>query len=279
MSTDIVKASEAIEAALKECAITEIAKLSDMQQTIRLANGMKALREALSDDVMNEMIMPLQGNRLGFRTDKDGKGGYALGVVRDCLVEAMIRGARPIGNEFNIIAGNAYMTKEYFERMVRDFPGLTDLDLEIGVPAVSEKNPKSAVISIFATWKLNGHPFSMTCDRVETKDPETGEVKLKDTRIPIRVNEGQGPDAIIGKGRRKFFARLFERLSGLSVPDGDVDAIDTVGEAVAEDKQRQGVRRAVNDLVDKHKKNAKGAPSDTLDPSDPKAGDTAGAAK
>jgi hypothetical protein len=48
-----------------------------------------------------------------------------------------------------------------------------------------------------------------------------------DNRIAIRVNAGQGSDAILGKAERKFYAALLEHLSGEPVDSGDADdAID-----------------------------------------------------
>ena len=49
--------------------------------------------------------------------------------------ETVLRGVRIVGNEFNIISGRPYITKEGFSRLVREWPGLTELRLMPGVPA------------------------------------------------------------------------------------------------------------------------------------------------
>lgn len=234
-----------IETALATCDSESIAGLPALAQTVQLARGLRALRNALSSRVVTEIFLPLQGSKLGFRTDKDREKepGYDWLTVRDCLIEAMIRGARPVGNEFNIIAGNTYLTKEYFERKVETFPGLTDLIHEPGVPHMANGG---ALVPYRISWKLNGRSEILSFDAVKN---ESGEVF--DQRIPVKVNNGMGADAILGKARRKVLARVYERLSGIKVPDGDV--IDTVGEAVDRtEKQIASTSSAADALAEKH---------------------------
>ncbi|MFK5282891.1 hypothetical protein ACI3PL_25325, partial [Lacticaseibacillus paracasei] len=69
--------------------------------------------------------MALQGNRLGFKTDKDKSGGYPESVVKNCLIEAVLLGIQPTGNQFNIIAGNMYPTKEGCGYLLNNFKGLS----------------------------------------------------------------------------------------------------------------------------------------------------------
>jgi hypothetical protein len=213
--------SDAIEKAINECGIRNIAKLPAVMKAIRLAQGMKAIRQALSDDFVLANFMPLQGTTLGFLTDLDRKGGYPLAVVRDCIVEAMMRGFNPVGNEFNIIASRFYGTKAGFERQVSEFPGLTDLNLQPGVP---QNFAGGALVPYLASWILDGQRMNLDCQLREGID----------TRIPVKVNDGMGADAIIGKATRKMLFRIFQRLNGsaFGVVDGEIgdgDAILTTG--------------------------------------------------
>jgi hypothetical protein len=221
----------------------EVADMPAMTQTIVMAAGMRDLREALTIDLVKQIFMPLQGTKLGFRTDQDSKSGYPPEVVQIVMLEALLRGLRPIGNEVNIIGGNLYITKEGMDRLVREWPGMANLDLTPSVPVVKEG---SAVVGFDASWIVNGKPDYLAAHA--SKDPETGEIK--DQRIPVRINAGQGPDAILGKAERKMLARIYKRLSGRTLPDGDV--IDTTGEAVVMDKRAQGTDGAAKALVDKH---------------------------
>lgn len=183
------------------------------------AEAIGTMRRMLTDEIMKP-IMALQGSRLGFRTDKDkernkdGGVGYPLEVVRDCMIEGILLGARPCGNEINIIASNCYLTREYFTRVLREWPGLTDLIIEKAPPV---NGPYGAMVDCKATWKIDGKPDQMVC-----KNTEFG-----DGRIVVRVNAGMGADAIFGKADRKLKALVWQKLTGSeSSIEGDVDDAD-----------------------------------------------------
>lgn len=223
----IQKASESIELAISECGVMAVKDQPAFMQAIRMAHGIKTIRGALTEQFVKESFMPLQNSALGFLTDKPD--GYSWDVVRDVLCEALLRGFRPVGNEFNIIAGRFYGAKAGFERIVLEFPGLQDLRINMGVPVLVQD--KGALVPCEATWVFAGKPDSITCAQV--KDGI-------DSRIPVRVNSGMGMDAILGKATRKLFARIYQRLTGCSrdVIDADLDEVPrAVLPAVAEPAQ------------------------------------------
>lgn len=224
--SQIEKVSEAIEAAITECGIRSIAKLPKFMQAIRMAQGIAAMRTALSDDFVRGTLMPLMGTTLGFLTDldhdKDGRR-YGINVVRDCAIEAMLRGFNVVGNEFNVIAGRFYGTRAGFERQVLEFPGLANLVLQPGVPHLVAD--KGALVPFSASWTLHGEAMRIECQ--QTKDG-------MDLRIPVKVNSGMGPDAIIGKATRKMLYRIWSRINGASygLVDGEIgdEPLVTTGE-------------------------------------------------
>lgn len=220
----------AIEKAANECGLVAIRDLPKFAQAIQMAKGIRDMRLALTDDFVKHALMPLQGTTLGFLTDKDKNKdgspgpGYPLATVRECAIEAMIRGLNVVGNEFNIIADRCYGTKNGYARLVREFPGLTHLVLTPGVPTFAGE--KGALVPFTATWKLNGKP-----DSIECQAPKEG----PDTRIPVKVNAGMGYDAILGKAERKMLFRIYQRVNGSSFGAtegevGDEGAINTTGE-------------------------------------------------
>ncbi len=225
-SQAIERVSAGIEQTIRECGIHALRGQPAFIQAVNMARGIRALRELLTDKFVEETFMPLQGTPLGFLTDrdnaKDGPRQYTVAVVRDVLIEAFLRGFQPVGNEFNIIAGRFYGAKAGFERIVTEFPGLTDLKLDIGVPVNTDKG--FALVPMEASWFLHGVQDTLSCRY--TKDGET----VTDTRIPVRVNAGMGPDAVLGKATRKMYARVYQRLTGCSreVIDGDVDEVPPV---------------------------------------------------
>jgi len=217
-------AEQSIEAVLAACSVTRLRGLSVLRQSVELATGLSKLKAVLSDSVMQTYFMGLQGSKLGFVTDKDVSGGYPIAVVRDCLVEGMIRGLRPVGNEINIIAGQCYAAVNGVERLVLQFPGLTDFWATPGVP--QNAGDKGALVPFHASWILNGEPMEMVRDV-----QKVGET-MQDTRICVKVNSGMGPDAIIGKARRKLLFAVYQRIANSSFGLRDGDVMDAVGVAV-----------------------------------------------
>lgn len=256
MTTEALdKVNQAIEKTLTECSVEAVANLPAMKKAIALANGVTAMRNALTDQVMTQVFMPLQGSKMGFRTDQDREGGYPIEIVRECIIEAMMRGFMPVQNEFNIIGGNFYATKEGFMRKCPQVDGVTDIVHQPGVPHM---NDSGAVVPYVLLWNYKGKP--MKIERLfRQKKNEKGEViETFDERIAVRVNKGQGPDAVLGKAKRKILAQMYDLLTGSTLSDGDppdLDAITTTGESVPETPPKPANEKAVEELVNKHKKN------------------------
>lgn len=178
----------------------QLAIMGVTQQVERMSLAIRTLRETLTDEFMRQHVMPLMGTQVGFRTDKV----YDVPTVRECAIVALIRGARLVNNEFNIIAGNTYFTKEYFQRRLSEMPGLTDLRLNFGVPKMV--GDRGAIVACSATWLYSG-----VADRL-------------DAEIPVRNNANMGIDALLGKAERKFRARIYNRLTGSDfTTDGEID--------------------------------------------------------
>ncbi len=171
-------------------------------------------------------IMDLQGSRLGFKTDMDSKGGYKLHVVRDAVVEACMHGLMPVGNHFNIIASNMYVTKEGLTYLLAKMAGLSRLKIKIKVGEITEKITKAKTKE------------GKTYDRVD-RDADVQAViscvyleeKIEETLdLVIRVNAMMGHDAIIGKAERKAKAWLHNYLTGSGLGEGDADDAAPVAE-------------------------------------------------
>ena len=173
---------------------------SAFRKMILMANGVAQLRALLTDDIMTP-IMALQGTALGFRTDKDSAGGYPLPVVRDCVIEATLRGLTTTGNEFNIIAGRFYATKEGFGRLLANIPGLRYMI----TPGIPKTATGGAIAPVTITWDYRGNKNE------------------KIIEFPIRVNAGMGADAINGKATRKARAWLYAQVTGMELADADVE--------------------------------------------------------
>lgn len=115
----IDESKKKFELACKDAASLQI--VNNFGAAFTAVNVIALLREALTDEVMNKVFMPLMNTKVGFLTDRNGRprsGGrpalpvYSVPVVRDAIIDAVSIGLLPTGNQFNIIAERMYPTKE-----------------------------------------------------------------------------------------------------------------------------------------------------------------------
>lgn len=214
---------------VQECSIATLDGLDQFPKAFSLARGIRQLRELITPELLAD-IRPLMNSPLGFMTDKnpatiDYKTGqphkpYSDEIVRECFIEATLRGLSPVGNEWNILGGRCYVTKAGLARKLRELSGLTDFKPTFDVPKMVGE--KGAVVRASATWKYNGIPDGLERD------------------FAVKVNSGMGSDAIIGKAERKLRAAVYEQITGSALSDGEAneqDSIETTATKTAEPKQ------------------------------------------
>ncbi|MFM2203246.1 MAG: hypothetical protein RLZZ605_210 [Bacteroidota bacterium] len=180
--------------------------LLGFERAFAISNAITELKELLTPEYMKP-IMAMQGNKLGFRTDKDRSGGYSEEIVKNCLIEAVLLGVQPYGNQFNIIAGNMYLTKEGCGYLLSNFEGLK-FTVICGLPKINDAKT-SAAIDVTISWSISGSETQTTV-----------------IPTPLKMDSYTSVDALIGKATRKGRAWLLSNLIGIEVPEGDVkDAI------------------------------------------------------
>lgn len=201
------------------------------EKAFLIASAASQLKELLTPEYMKP-IMALQGNKLGFKTDQDGKGGYKEEVVKNCLIEAVLTGVQPFGNQFNIIAGNCYITKEGFGYLLNNWKGL-DYEIIPGLPRINS-DKTSAAILMKVVWAINGGPQ-----------------QTRELDIAVKMNSFMGTDGVIGKATRKARAWLHNRVSGVEIGDGD--ALEFDGKTTIKidliDKESERVRLMISDAT------------------------------
>lgn len=153
------------------------------------ANVMLALRETMTDQVVERYFRPLAGQKFGFRTDQD----YPTETLRSCIIDAILLGLAPTGNQFNIIKGNCYPTKE----------GYTNLLKKIGVDYKIEILPNTSQDNSYAI---------MPCRVTYTYGTAKNVKWDKDIVIPKRGNENY--DLLAGKANKRIKQALYEYLTG-----------------------------------------------------------------
>jgi hypothetical protein len=209
----------------------------------RLAEATVALQELLTEEYMLP-IMKLQGTRLGFKTDRDAEGGYGMLVVKKCLIEAVLIGVQPVGNQFNIIAGDAYITKEGYGYLLRTMPGLS-YKITAELPRINADKTSAAV-------------------KMRVKYTHNGVTATEELDIPAKVYpKSSSPDYVIGKATRKARHWLHTTITGSETPEGDImDASfetvkSTINEAEITLEELQGLYTEKGEsLSESDKKNA-----------------------
>ena len=154
------------------------------------ANVMLALRETMTDQVVERYFRPLAGQKFGFRTDRNN---YPTEVLRSCIIDAILLGLAPTGNQFNIISGNCYPTKE----------GYTNLLKKIGVDYKIEILPNTSQDNSYAI---------MPCRVTYTYGTAKNVKWDKDIVIPKKGNENY--DLLAGKANKRIKQALYEYLTG-----------------------------------------------------------------
>ena len=217
------------------------------QSMFLTAEAVQKMRQMLPAERMRP-VMALQGSRLGFVTDKDKDGGYPMETVRECLIEAVLRGVYPVGNEFNIIKSAAYVTKAGFSRLIRQYPGLSGFKFMIGVPKTTDGG-SGAIIPCWASWKIEGRDDALG----SSEEP---------VEIPVKRNKDMGIDALLGKAERKLKARVYERITGSVLSDGEVEILNVTNSMESE---TLGVRKMSSYLPGIKPKSLEGKNSDAKD--------------
>lgn len=183
---------------------------SQFRRAFAVAEAVYQLKALLTPEVMKP-ILNLQNTSLGFQTDRR-EGGYPLDTVKECLIDAVLSGVSPVGNEFNIIAGRAYITKNGMIHKLSTIDGL-GYTMTPGIPKMAGEN--GALIVMGIDWTYNG------------------KANHKDLTLTIRINKGMGADAIIGKATRKAAAWLYQTVTGQTVDEGEANESAPVIEAKA----------------------------------------------
>lgn len=220
----IVAAKEKFEVALRDASAIDI--VNNFGAAFNAARVITLLREALTDEVMVKVFMPLMNTKVGFRTDRDGKPDksgkvkqlYDIATVRDAIIDAAIIGLLPTGNQFNIISGTMYPTKEGYTVLLKKIGAKYIIDVQQD----RSQNPAFAEFPCKISYSYNGEKNSLTV--VAT----------------VRRDQYSSNDQLRGKAERRAKKALYEYLTGTDYGDADETSsrpnavIDTVAVEIAE---------------------------------------------
>lgn len=202
----IVAAQDKFEVALRNASAIDI--VNNFGAAFNAAQIIMLLREALTDEVLDTIFMPLMNSKVGFRTDRDGKYNKKTGrvnelydkpTVREAIIDAALIGLRPTGNQFNIISGTMYPTKE----------GYTSLLKKIGAKYIIDYSQPTVDPQGFATF---------TCKiNYEYK----GDKNSFSVSATVRTDQYSSYDQLRGKAERRAKKALYEYLTGTDYGEAD----------------------------------------------------------
>lgn len=216
----ILAAKEKFELACKDASALQI--VSNFGAAFTAVNVIALLREAMTDEVMDKVFMPLMNTKIGFLTDRNGRarsGGraplplYTRDIVRDCIIDAVTIGLLPTGNQFNIIAERMYPTKE----------GYTSLLRKLGVKYFIDTSYDKGQTQNFAeipckiNYEYNGEKNGFSIIATVKKDDYSSHDQLR------------------GKAERKAKKALYEYITGSDFGDADEQSSVPIVDAVAEE--------------------------------------------
>lgn len=180
--------------------------------------GVKRLREMMDENVMT-VLRSLMNTQIGFKTDMPSKKDpqsrpYGDDVLRDCAIEAMLKGVLWIGNQFNILAGRCYLTQEGYTYKLENMDGLSSFAFHPGVPRAIKD--AGAVVRCNVSWTYKGVKGQLI--------DETGK-----PGVDFAIKTDSTVDQILGKAKRKAYKLAHDTLVGVKNPhDDDDDAIPPV---------------------------------------------------
>lgn len=221
LPTAVVAAREQFELACKEAQGLQI--INNFGAAFQAVNVVSLLKQALTDEVMEAVFMPLMNTKIGFLTDRNGrpnsrgevKALYSKEIVRDCVIDAVAIGLLPTGNQFNIIAERMYPTKEGYTALLRKL----GVKYFIDVSYDKSQTQGFAEIPCKISYQYNGEKNGFSIVATVKKDNYSS------------------PDQLRGKAERRAKKALYEYITGCDFGDADEDSsriVDAEAEEIKE---------------------------------------------
>jgi hypothetical protein len=229
--SDLIKA-EAYAAMTRTMALgrefaSQLAQTDDFLRPVVVAQALNELRKAIDADSL-AILRSMENTPLGFRTDR--ADGYAEHVLRDCMIQAMLDGLSFAGNQWNIIAGNYYVTKEgWTQKLMRlgatgivPFASLPDdCDVVEGTPNERGSKKYTVKMGAYAECWLSGEKF-------------TSHMRAADGYDTRRMISAYGKDlaeamsGIAGKAEATALKKLYYLCRGIPEPAEPEEAVSVI---------------------------------------------------
>ena len=210
--TVVDEAKRKFELACKDASALQI--VNNFGAAFTAVNVIALLQEALTDEVMEKVFMPLMNTKIGFLTDRNGRPNsrgetkplYAIPIVRDAIIDAVSIGLLPTGNQFNIISERMYPTKEGYTALLRRL----GVKYFIDVSYDKGQTPGFAEIPCKISYEHDGEKNSFSIVATVKKDNYSSHDQLR------------------GKAERRAKKALYEYITGCDFGDADENSSSVV---------------------------------------------------
>ena len=193
----------------------ELAKSDKFLRPIVQAEALNVLRGDMGPDCL-AVVRSMENTPLGFKTDKEG--GYPDHVLRDCVIMAMLDSLGFSGNQFNIIAGQYYVTKEGWSELLEQM-GATNAVAYASLPDAGDVTEAVAGNSKKYTIRMGGYAECLFRGK-----RWRAEMRRSDGFDTRRMISGYGRDlaeamnGITGKAEATLLKKLYYTISGKPEP-------------------------------------------------------------
>lgn len=218
------EAKENFAVAMQEAQNLDI--VNNMAAAFDAAIVVNKLEAILTDEVMDKVFMPLMNKKIGFKTDRDpsrpdkrtgvAPKPYSRDVVRTCIIDGAANGLLPMGNQWNIISGQMYPTKEGYTALLAKMK--TTMALVYSFEFDYETTAKSA----------DPNYVAIPCRISYKTNREDLKGWFKYVAMVKSNGETSTTDQLRGKAERKCKRAFYEFLTGLDLGDADAnEVVDT----------------------------------------------------
>lgn len=213
----IETAQKKFEVACKQASALNL--IDNFAAAFTAVNVVKMLRDAMTNEVMDAVFMPLMNTKIGFLTDRNGRPKrsgsadplYSREIVRDAIIDGICIGLTPTGNQINIIAEKMYPTKEGYTALLKKTG--CKYFLNIGYDKGTNSNYAEIPVKISYEYKDEKKEFSII--------------------TTVKKDNYSSHDQLRGKAERRAKKVLYEFITGCDF--GDADETSSVIDADYED--------------------------------------------
>lgn len=224
----IENAKSKFQLACKEASTLQL--VNNFTAAFTAVNVIQLLREAMTEEIMLKIFMPLMNTKVGFLTDRNGKPNsrgeikslYSVDVVRDAIIDGVSIGLLPTGNQMNIIADRMYPTKEGYTALLRRL----EVKYFIDVSYDKSQTQGFAEIPCKITYEHNGGKNAFSIMATVKKDAYSS------------------PDQLRGKAERRAKKALYEYITGSDFGDGDAGEYTDYKDVTVEEKLKEELHKA-----------------------------------